>query len=145
MTSTTHDLGRRLCLGYLALVSLQVGLWAQIAPRSFYDDFPGLGRTWIALDGPYNEHLIRDVGGLNLALAVLLIAAIATVSRPLVLTAALAAMVYGLPHVIYHLVNRDALEASDAAASIGGLLLFAALPVAIIWLNRAPSVRKPRP
>ena len=44
-----------------------VGLWATASPESFYDDFPGMGRVWVAVDGPYNEHLVRDVGGLNLA------------------------------------------------------------------------------
>ena len=37
-------------------------------PAAFYDDFPGLGRMWVAPDGPYNQHLVRDVGELNLAL-----------------------------------------------------------------------------
>ncbi len=48
----TYRLWTRIALGYLALVSLQIGLWAQFAPRSFYDDFPGLGRAWVAIDGP---------------------------------------------------------------------------------------------
>lgn len=30
----------RLALGYLALVSAQLGLWALLAPSSFYSDFP---------------------------------------------------------------------------------------------------------
>ena len=64
----------RIALGYLAFVSLEVGIWAQFAPRSFYDDFPGLGRAWVRVDGPFNEHLVRDVGGLNLALAAAVLA-----------------------------------------------------------------------
>ena len=41
----------------------------ELRAAPFYDDFPGLGRSWVAADGPYNEHLVRDVGALNLALA----------------------------------------------------------------------------
>ena len=39
-------------------------------PRSFFDDFP-LGRGWVVgAGGPYNEHLVRDVGVLFVALMV---------------------------------------------------------------------------
>lgn len=127
-----HKLWVRIGLGYLAAVSLQVGVWAQFAPRSFYDNFPGLGGAWVAVDGPYNEHLVRDVGGLNLGLAILLIAAIYTVSRPLIVTACLAALAYGVPHLVYHLANTEPLTTTDIVGSIGGLALFAGLPLLII-------------
>lgn len=127
----THQRWIRIALGYLAIVSLQIGAWALFAPTSFYDDFPGLGRAWVNVDGPYNEHLIRDVGALNLALFVLLVTAIVTLSRPLVLTAAAAAVTWGLPHLIYHLVNTDGLGAGDLTASLAGLALFVALPIAV--------------
>lgn len=60
--------GTRAGLIYLALSFLPIGIWAQFWPQSFYNDFPGLGRAWVRIDGPFNEHLIRDVGGLNLGL-----------------------------------------------------------------------------
>ncbi len=60
---------RRIALVVVAAGTGGVGLWAQAVPRSFYDDFPGMGRMWVAVDGPYNQHLVRDVGGLNLGLA----------------------------------------------------------------------------
>ena len=129
MTSATWT---RIALGYLALVSLQIGVWAQFAPRSFYDDFPGLGRSWVDVDGPYNEHLVRDVGGLYLALAVFLIGAIVTLARPVIMLASLAVLVSGVPHLIYHLFNRDGLSTGDLAASIGGLALFAVIPVVLL-------------
>lgn len=55
----------------LALTAATVGVWAAGFPRSFHADFPLPGRGWIAGLGPYHEHLIRDVGGLYLALLVL--------------------------------------------------------------------------
>ncbi|MGI9612386.1 MAG: hypothetical protein ACR2QO_05730 [Acidimicrobiales bacterium] len=131
-----HRLWIRIVLGYLALVSIQIGAWALFAPRSFYDGFPGLGLAWVSVDGPYNEHLIRDVGALNLALVVLFIAAAASLSRPLILTAAAAAMVWGVPHLVYHLVNTDGLSSSDLALSLGGLVLFAGLPIALIIVTK---------
>ena len=62
---------RRGILWALNALGAFVGAWALAAPRSFYDGFPmpGLLGAWVASDGPYNEHLVRDVGSLYLALA----------------------------------------------------------------------------
>lgn len=133
----------RVELGYLAVISVVVGVWAQAAPRSFYDQFPGLGRTWLAVDGPYNEHFIRDTGGLNLALTVVFVAAAITLARSLVITAAAATAVYGIPHLTYHAVNTDGLAAADIAVNLAGLALFAGLPVAIVLTER--ETRPPTP
>ena len=54
----------RAALAALAVVGLSSGLWAEFSPRSFYDEFPGGGRAWVAANGPYNEHLVRDFGAL---------------------------------------------------------------------------------
>lgn len=127
----------RVAFGYLAFVSIQVGAWALLAPRSFYDGFPGLGRSWVSIDGPYNEHLVRDVGALNLALAVVLVSAAVTLRRSLVVTASVAALVWGGPHLGYHLAHTDGYAASDLVISIAGLALFVAFPIAIlIWRDR---------
>jgi hypothetical protein len=130
----------RIALGYLAFVSLEVGVWAQFAPRSFYDHFPGLGRAWVRVDGPFNEHLVRDVGGLNLALAAVLIAAIITLSRPMIIAASLASLLSGIPHLVYHIINNDGLDSGDVAASLGGLALFAIVPIVLIVISPRVSV-----
>ncbi len=138
----------RIALGYLALVSLEIGLWAQFAPRSFYDHFPGLGRTWVSVDGPYNEHLVRDVGGLNLGLAAVLIVALVTLSRPTIIAAAAASLLYGIPHLVYHIFNTDGLASGDIAVSLGGLALFAVVPIALIAVSlkiSAPAGRLASP
>lgn len=131
----THRTWMRVALAYLILVALQIGLWAQFAPRSFYDDFPGLGRAWVSVDGPYNEHLVRDVGGLYLAMAALLVAAAVRLTRTLVTLAGIAALVSGVPHLVYHVINTDGLSRGDTAASLTGLAAFALIPVALLWLG----------
>ena len=122
----------RLALGWLALSALQLGFWALLAPQSFFDNFPGFGRSWIAVDGPYNEHFVRDFGALNLALAVLLVAAAVRLSRDLVSVAAIASLVWGVPHVIYHLANTEDLGAMDNVASVGGLAFGVLLAVMLL-------------
>lgn len=139
----THRLAARIGLGYLAVNALLLGLWAPIAPRSFYDDFPGLGREWVSVDGPFNEHLIRDVGALNLALAVVLVAALVTLSRQQVLVAAGAALAWGVPHVVYHAFHTEPLSTSDNVLNLGFLALAASVPLGLIYL--APRLDRSSP
>ncbi len=126
----------RLALAYQLVQSINIGFWATFAPRSFYDGFPGLGRTWMSLDGPYNEHLVRDVGALNLALTVVLAWAMVSLSRDVVAAACGASLAWGVPHLVYHATTTDGWATSDLVISLGGLVLFAALPVAIAVMAR---------
>lgn len=123
----------RIALALLAVVGLQVGLWAAFAPQSFYDDFPGAGRVWVSVDGPYNQHLIRDVGALNLALAVVAIVALVTLSRAAVLAAGGAWLAYGVPHLVYHLRHLDPLEGADQVAVPVSLFLSVVLGALVLW------------
>ena len=111
----------RILLVFMGVPSVLIGLWAGFAPRGFYDDFPGGGHSWIAPGGPFNEHLVRDVGLLNLALAVVTIAAAVWLTRPLVRATACAWLVYSVPHLVYHVVHRGALGPSDEVSSLAGL------------------------
>jgi hypothetical protein len=118
------DLVRRLqrpALWVLAISSTVVGAWALAAPRSFYDDFPGMGRVWVAVDGPFNEHLVRDVGALNLALAFVAALALVTASGLVARAAGGAALIYGIPHLAYHAFNLDGFESLDATAMLVSL------------------------
>jgi hypothetical protein len=139
----TNRIIARIGLGYLGINALLLGLWAPFAPRSFYDNFPGLGRSWVSVDGPYNEHLIRDVGALNLALAVVLIAAFVTLSRQLVTVAAVAALAWGVPHFVYHAFNTEPLSTGDNVLSLGGLALASLCPLGLLYL--APRLDQPSP
>lgn len=133
---------RRIALVVIAGGTAVVGAWAQVFPRSFYDDFPGAGRVWVAVDGPFNEHLVRDVGGLNLALALVALAALVTGSVLLARVAGGAALVYGGPHLIYHAAHLDAFDTGDKAALLGSLGL-AAL-AAIVALAAPAATSSPR-
>lgn len=125
MSATTRSRIRLVALVVIAGGSAVVGLWALGFPRSFYDDFPGMGRVWVAVDGPYNEHLVRDVGALNLALAFVALLALVTRSTLVARAAGGAALVYGVPHLAYHLANLDPLEGADAAGVVVSLSIAA--------------------
>lgn len=112
---------RRIALVVIAGGSLVVGVWAQGFPRSFYDDFPGMGRVWVAVDGPFNEHLVRDVGGLNLGLAFVAGLALVTGSVLVARAAGGAALLYGVPHLAYHAANLEPFDIGDAVANMVAL------------------------
>jgi nucleoside-diphosphate-sugar epimerase len=131
-------------LAALALGSLVVGGWAALAPRRFYDGFPGLGRRWVAVDGPFNEHLVRDVGTLNLALFVVLAVAAVSLAPIVVRSAAAAALVFGTPHLIYHLAHLDVLPTPDRVANVLVLALTVAVPVAVLALSGGVGQQSPR-
>jgi hypothetical protein len=129
----------RILLALTAWPFALVGIWATLLPRSFYDTFPGLGRHWIDVDGPYNEHLVRDVGHLELAVAFVLVAAIVLGTRRLLQIGAIAALISGLPHVTYHALNRDGYDTLDQVASISGLALGVIFPFVVLFLTMRPQ------
>ncbi|MGH3475246.1 MAG: hypothetical protein ACRD0R_03360 [Acidimicrobiales bacterium] len=116
----------------LALGALQVGLWLLISPRSFYDDFPGFGRTWVSVDGPYNEHAFRDFGNGQLATAVILLAAFLRPQRYLVRTAALAYLLGAVPHLVYHANHLDLHDTGDQVANLVALGATVVLPAVLL-------------
>ncbi len=116
---------RRIILAVTAAIGLFVGAWAALWPREFYDAFPGLGRIWIAIDGPFNEHLIRDVGALYLALAGASVAAIFSRTPDAARAVGVAWTVFGIPHLAYHLAHLESLAPLDVlgnVVSLGGSL-----------------------
>ena len=139
-----HERLARIVLAVLAVSGAIVGLWATFAPRSFYDDFPGGGRSWVAPDGPFNEHLVRDVGSLNLALTVLTVAAAILLVRSLVVVAALGWLAYGIPHVVYHVRHRDVYDIGDQVASLVSLALVPVLAVVALVVGAKMPASRPR-
>ncbi len=138
MTGDTAARVSRIGLVLLAVSALPIGVWAVIAPRSYYDNFPGFGRAWISPDGPYNEHLMRDFGGLNLAIGIFTVCAAVWILRPMVIAAALAWMAYSVPHVAYHALNTHHYDTADQIGVLAGLLL--APVVAVVLLVAARSL-----
>jgi hypothetical protein len=131
----------RAALAALAVVGLSSGLWAEFSPRSFYDHFPGGGRAWVAADGPYNEHLVRDFGALNLALTVVTVVAFVTLGRAVVVAAGLAWIAYSVPHLVYHARHLDVFDTSDQVAAMAALVLGVVLPTIVLVAElRRPKV-----
>ena len=135
-----HRLEFRALLYGLGGVQLVNGLLALFAPRSFYEDFP-FGRGWVEALPAYNEHLVRDVGGLFVATAVILIAAGYWLERRLVAVSLAAWLCFAVPHTVYHLFNLEPYGAGDAIGNAFALALTVVLPAGLLvrmaWASRA--------
>lgn len=121
--------GKQVVAAVLALSAAFVGGWAQFAPEAFYEYFPLPGHHWVSGLGPYNEHLVRDVGGLYLAL---LMISGWTVVRPREETfraSGLGWTVFSIGHLVFHLGHLGMFPVLDqvgSAVTLGGTLLLGA-------------------
>ncbi|HEX2358638.1 MAG TPA: hypothetical protein VHH72_02345 [Solirubrobacterales bacterium] len=136
-----HATTIRVALIYLAVTMGWVAIYILVAPRTFYDDFPGWAQ-WVSALPPYNEHLLRDFGAAGLGLTVLVVLAAVWMDRRLVQAAAVAIFVGTLPHAIYHSTTTEHFSTADNLLSLGGLYLQALLPLAILYLASAGQQRR---
>ena len=126
----------RAALVVLGGIQLVNGLYALLGPRSFFDDFP-LGRGWVAALPDYSEHLVRDVGGLFLGTAFVLLAAARSMDRRLVVVAAASFLCFSIPHTIYHFANLGPYDTFDAVSNVVSLGATVLVP---LWILNAARV-----
>lgn len=136
----------RIALALIAVFMLPAAVQAAFAPRSFFDDFP-LGRGWVGREGDaYNEHLVRDVGALFLALIV--VTAWTLWRRRPIQAVAAGWLVQGVLHFGYHVGHLDDLDVADQIGLVGSLVAVPVLAVVALWgagSVDSPSTRPPDP
>ncbi len=132
----------RFALIYLTVAIGFVAAWILIAPKGFYNTFPGGGTHWVSALPPYNEHLERDFGAAGLGLAVLSALAAFWMERRVVQAAAISLFVAGLPHLIYHATTTSHYSTGDNIASLTGLALDVVVPLAILYLVNDHAQRR---
>jgi hypothetical protein len=124
--------GKQIAAGLLAVSAALVGGWAEFAPRSFYDSFPGFGHHWVSAIGPYNEHLTRDVGGLYLGLLVITVWTAVRAQPEMLRMTGAGWLVFNLAHVAFHLDHLDGFSTGDKVGQI--VALGAAVVLAVVLL-----------
>jgi hypothetical protein len=131
---------KQVVVAVLALSAAFVGGWAAIAPHSFFTSFPLPGHHWVAAEPPYTEHLVRDVGGLYLALLVVSVWGLVRPRHETFVMSGLAWELFSVPHLIFHSAHLYGLSTFDAAGNVislggtvvlAGLLLFPGRPVVL--------------
>jgi hypothetical protein len=91
----------RVGLVFFALVSLVLGGYVLISPEGFF------GWSWVGMGMDYNPHLMLDYGAMNLAAAIPLGAAAATMHRVLVRSALASYAVWSVAHFLIHVRFRS--------------------------------------
>ena len=112
----------RVALAYLVITGLVVGIWAFGFPDAFYSSFPGFGRTWVSVDGPFNQHLIRDTGAAYLMISALAGLGLLRPSLAAPAAVGLATMLFNLPHFSYHMTHLAMYGPIDQALNVVSLL-----------------------
>ena len=128
----------RALLAALAVSAAYPGAWAVVAPRSFFDDFPGAGRHWTAELPAYSEHLVTDVGAFYLGFALLLAWAAVRPSRELVVPVCSVFALFSALHLAWHAAHLERLETFDAVAQTASLaaVLVASAGAAVLAARR---------
>lgn len=124
---------RRVLLVLLLLVALSLGIWAYASPRNWYDTFPGFGLRWVAATGPYNEHFVKDIGGMYLALAVLTAGALwYAAGDALVRITAAAWTVFNVLHLTYHVGALQMYDGRDKVLVVTSLVVVSLISAALL-------------
>ncbi len=134
---------RRILLSATSGIGAFVGVWAALYPTSFYSDFPGLGLgPWVGIDGPFNEHLVRDVGALYLALAGAGVYAAVTGSIHASRAVGIAWIVFSVPHLVYHLGHLEGFSPLEATLEIISLSSTIVLALPLLVADRTKENSK---
>ncbi len=123
-------------LTFLAVVQAILGVWPLAAPRSFYDNFPLPTNQWVAFYPPFNEHLVRDFGALNLALCVVLVFAAVTLERALTQAVLAGYLVFAVPHMTFHLFHLGHMPLADQVGNVVSLAAVVLIPLVLLALTR---------
>lgn len=130
-TTMTSRRSVRFAMAPLAVNQAILGVWASLAPRSFYDRYP-MGSGWVASLPPFNDHLVRDVGGLSLGFAALFGATVLNPSPALVKPVLYAWLLPATTHLAFHLDHLNGFSPADAVTQSLGLVLVVLVPAAVL-------------
>jgi len=124
----------------LAIPQLVIGVWAIVAPRSWYDTFPGFDPHLVAAEPPFNQHLATDVGAGFLATGIALVVAAALARRSGAYVALAAYASFSIVHFGYHVTHQAA-----TLTTRENVLNLALLGSGLIWLALAAWGARPQP
>lgn len=124
----------RLALVALSVPSVLTGAWAVLAPRGWFDDFPGFDPRLVAAEPPFNEHLVTDAGAGLLASGIVLLVAAYLADGRSVRLGLVANATFVIPHSLWHSLNpSDPLTDAENLQN-AGLLVFNAVAAVGLYL-----------
>lgn len=146
--TTTHDeptppvrFWVRIALVALAAPNVFAGLWAVLAPRSWFDSFPGWAPRLVAAEPPYNAHLATDAGAGLLASGLVLLLGAWFADRRSVQLGLIAFAAFSVPHAAYHVLHSAPGLTSAQNAQSAGMLVFTAIAAGVLFMaSRRPTL-----
>ena len=130
----------------LGIATLVQGAWAYLAPANFYAGFPVPDAEWVSTLGEFNDHLSRDFGSALMGLGVAALLAGIYDSVPAARVTMVGYVVFGVPHLIFHLTTFEEFSASSFTIQITALALFIAVPLRLlVALRRDPNTKGTTP
>ena len=99
--------------------------WAGFAPRSFYDDFPGLGRHWVVgrTVRSTSTSCATSAGSTSRSRSSPLIAAVTLARAAVRGRGGARSSSPGVPHLVYHLAHLDLFATGDQIGNVVALVL----------------------
>lgn len=138
MNATASDRVRLGIFATLAVPQLVIGAWAVIAPRSWFESFPGLDPRLVAAEPPFNMHLATDTGAGFVATGVALAVAAVWGHRVAVQMALLTFATFAVPHTLYHALHpAPGLTGAEDVVNVLVLASGPALAAVFAWLTRS--------
>lgn len=125
----------RIGLALLATPTLITGLWAILAPASWYTDY-GHGVAPPSAFGHYNEHFVQDLGSGYVGIGAVLLLAVLWPRREAVQIALIGFVVFSAPHLVVHLVEAGELTRTGYLVTTGALLLGTLVALWVLRLNQ---------
>ena len=128
----------RIGLVLLAVIQVGTGIWMQFFPESFYNDFPTVDLT-----PPFSEHLMRDFGGANVALGIIVVAVAVWLEKRYVVLVLVAYLAFSIPHLVFHMSHLHDASTADVAFQVVSLGSAVVLPILVLAL--VPSAFRTEP
>ncbi|MEV5535452.1 hypothetical protein AB0L13_01235 [Saccharopolyspora shandongensis] len=125
---------------FLTFVHVAVGSWTLLFPHSFYGRVPTVGDY-----PPFNEHLFRDFGAMNLAMAVVLGAGAVFLERTLVYVALASNLVWAVPHLAFHTAHPARTAGAVLMAALGVIVAIPVVLLLVLTRGALPAGERRRP
>lgn len=116
----------------LAVPNLITGAWGVLAPRHWFDRFPGWAPRLVGAYPPFNEHLAADAAAGLLAIGVAAAIAWRWRDRRVVLASTATVLAFAAPHAVFHLTHPSDLLTGGEQATNDLALVAAVIGAAVV-------------
>jgi hypothetical protein len=120
----------------LGVGDVAIGAWAYLLPHTFYNNVPT-----VAMDPPFSQHFVTDVGAFFVAQGVVMVAAAIIMEYRLVCVALAGYLTFAILHIVFHGTHLQGMPTRDAIGLVIALALDVAFPVVLLIVARYLAIR----